>query len=890
MKPAALALLLSFSFSAPAYAAETVYATGRLANGFSYHIFKVPSAGKKLVTRLNVGVGAADENAGEEGIAHITEHMVFQPSPQNPEGLSKQLMRGGWVMGGHFNARTTYNDTRYMLTPPRGVKQLGEVLQVYRQILEPKAFAEGDWAKEKQVVLSEWRQQQTLQNRLNRRRHELTYKGARQGRYAPIGRLEAIQGASMKTASDFHKRWYAGNNAVLVVAGDVSIDRTVAEVQQIFGSLPAKELATRKAEEYEPVLQNGWHVGEIRDQDNTDSKLSLVFRFRKQPAQAYEEQSYQRLLDNFAAYIVNRRIGRSGQAVELKMDTLGRNTGALVLHSETAPEQQAEMLEVLRSLRQDILDNPATNEELAEYRKAVHSNLLPQAAALPDNLDKIVGMADDTLLDGLPLPTADIRTADRSQLYRINAKAVNQRIADWFNAPDKMIQVQPAAAEKIGLPALSKLDEAVKRPSENTADTSRAAPEFAESPAGKITAERRDAATDTLYLRLGNGDTATIRRLDAAGRKIHFKAVSRSGWFGGSGNVRYNRLAADVVSRAAPQGMSRTAFNQWKQQAGIAKYSLRLDGYHQTTDAQALEGALQPLLQLYRQYQTAPGFGGLGQAAKREEAAFKVAQNTKAAKLRQMQEEMRYGRSLMPSENPFAAIDEAALKRQWQQLAAAPTDYYFVSSLPSETVKQAVLQYLASIPRQTAATSVQPLQTGRHWQQAAAGRTDGAEIQAVSWQPLDAPNAATLSEIRLLNHFANARLKEELRSRNQSVYSVKFEAVPNFSQKRIETTLTFNTAANEAQSAWQAAQKVLHNLPDSIGFSQAAAMRKLAENLAERRKRSPDAMLDYMAAMGNSDGLSVPEFSRSSLRETAKLLWSAQNEQVLAVMPEGAGE
>ena len=78
-----------------AHAGQPVYAKGRLANGLTYHIFKIPSAEGRLAARLNVGVGAADENDGEEGIAHITEHMVFQSSPQYPQGLSDYLGRNG---------------------------------------------------------------------------------------------------------------------------------------------------------------------------------------------------------------------------------------------------------------------------------------------------------------------------------------------------------------------------------------------------------------------------------------------------------------------------------------------------------------------------------------------------------------------------------------------------------------------------------------------------------------------------------------------------------------------------------------------------------------------------------------------------------------------------
>ena len=110
------------------------------------------------------------------------------------------------------------------------------------------------------------------------------------------------------------------------------------------------------------------------------------------------------------------------------------------------------MLEVLRNLRRDILDHPATDEELGGYRKALHNNLLPQNAGIPDDLTKVIRLSEETILRGLPLPDAEIRAADRSQLYRINAKAVNRRITEWLDAPDKMIQVQVSQGSTVNLP------------------------------------------------------------------------------------------------------------------------------------------------------------------------------------------------------------------------------------------------------------------------------------------------------------------------------------------------------------------------------------------------------------------------------------------------------
>lgn len=891
MKAAYIIWLAAAAAAMPAYADSSVYATGKLANGLTYHIVKVPSAGERLVTRLNIGVGAADENQGEEGIAHITEHMVFQSSPQEPKGLSGRLNREGWQMGRHYNAQTTYDYTRYLLTPPKGRSQLDAALTVYRRILEPKQFSAADWTGEKQVILSEWRGQQNLSNRLQRRQHELMYQGARQGRYAPIGSRQAIERADMAAASAFHRRWYAANNAVLVVMGNVSIDETARLIERRFSDLPSQNLPPRRYEEYEPALKNGWHIGEISDRDNAQSRLALVFRFKKQPTQAYEQQAYQRLLDNFAAYIVNLRIKESGQDVDLAMDTLGRNTGSLVLNAEIAPGQHGQMLEVLRTLRQDILRRPATDEELAAYRKALHSNLLPQNAAIPDNLAKVVRMSDETLLQGLPLPDAGVRTIDRSQLYRINAKVVNQRIADWLNAPDKMIQVQAAGETHAKLPPLAKLD----TPAAVTASNSLTEPAFDTPQTGAITAEKADDALNIRYLTLNNGDSAVIMKLPMAGNSLYFKAISQAGALSEGQNAWRAYLAAQMAAKSVPEGMSAAAFNQWQTRERIDKYSMRLDGYHQTTDAQALNSALEPLLRLYRRSQMQTDFSALPQYVRQQQAEFDIAQYAKSGRSRALTQEMQYGfNTLMPSEKQgYAALTPALMQQQWQRLTAAPTQYYIVSNLDAETVKPLVARYLASIPRAQTPPVQITRRSGQTVQTAAINDTDGTDIAAYSWQAA-APTPAQFEQIKLLNNLFNAKLKAALRQDGQSAYTVRFQSEVQTGGRRIDSSVTLNTAAAGVPQVWQRAQQVLHEMPDSIGFAEARNLRKLFVEQENLRRRKPELWLERLAASHQSYGdaryltaiADIPAtISRGNLRQTAAMMWSPQNEQTLMLMP-----
>ena len=174
----ALALWLPATFS---FAAAT-YLNGQLNNGLHYHILPTTSGGKQLSVQLQINAGTSDEDPNEEGMAHMVEHMVFQSSPEYPNGISKTLAQSQWQMGRHFNALTTYNFTRYMLTPPRGNSELEESIKIAAEILRPRQFKAQDWAGEQQIILGEWRSQQTLPERLAQKLNAPLLAGSRQAR------------------------------------------------------------------------------------------------------------------------------------------------------------------------------------------------------------------------------------------------------------------------------------------------------------------------------------------------------------------------------------------------------------------------------------------------------------------------------------------------------------------------------------------------------------------------------------------------------------------------------------------------------------------------------------------------------------------------------------
>ncbi len=214
--------------------------------------------------------------------------------------------------------------------------------------------------------------------------------------------------------------------------------------------------------------------------------------------------------------------------------------------------------------------------------------------------------------------------------------------------------------------------------------------------------------------------------------------------------------------------------------------------------------------------------------------------------------------------------------------------------MPSEKIKPLLVQYLADIPRRAVENRSTELLTGATLRRAAINDTGGTDINAWSWQPFYDWTPDTSEQIPLLVNLANARLKDELRNRNQSTYGVKFTALPQPVYNRVESNLFFSTPPAQAAEAWQTAQQVLERLPENISKTEADNLQQLFIEQEAKRQQNPEIWLERLAAShrryGDARYLSrLPELHRTiiqtRLRQTAKLLWHTPNARVLLVDP-----
>jgi len=186
-------------------------------------------------------VGSADEVDGKSGLAHMLEHLMFKGTPSIPPGeFSKIIARAG----GRDNAFTSSDYTAYYQNVAADQLELAMKLESDR--MRNLTLDERNFQTERAVVMEE-RRSRTDNNpgALLTERMEAALYLVHPYHRPVIGWESDIAAFTRQDALDFYRRWYAPNNAILVVAGDVKPEAVKALAETYFGPVPRAEVPVR---------------------------------------------------------------------------------------------------------------------------------------------------------------------------------------------------------------------------------------------------------------------------------------------------------------------------------------------------------------------------------------------------------------------------------------------------------------------------------------------------------------------------------------------------------------------------------------------------------------------------------------------------------------------
>ena len=201
-----------------------------------------------VATAVNYLVGADEAPAGFPGTAHAQEHMMFRGVP----GLSAdQLANIGSVMGGNFNADTRQRVTQYFFTVP--AEDLDIALHIEALRMRGVLDRDQDWRKERGAIEQEVAQDLSDPRYVMFTRLRAALFDGTPYAHDALGTRASFDQTSGAMLKAFHDQWYAPNNAILIVVGDLDPPATLATIKKLFGDIPVRPLGARPTVTLQPV-------------------------------------------------------------------------------------------------------------------------------------------------------------------------------------------------------------------------------------------------------------------------------------------------------------------------------------------------------------------------------------------------------------------------------------------------------------------------------------------------------------------------------------------------------------------------------------------------------------------------------------------------------------
>ncbi|PIE83566.1 MAG: peptidase M16 [Candidatus Contendobacter odensis] len=320
-----------------------------------------------VVSQIWYKVGSSYEPNSLTGISHLLEHMMFKGTPNVP---SNQFSRMIAANGGSENAFTSRDYTAYFQTLEKDRLALSFRLEADRMrhlLLNPD-----DIKKEIQVVAEERRlRTEDRPEALTSERFQAAAYITSPYRNPVIGWMQTIETITPEDLRNWYQRWYAPNNATLVVVGDVNPDGVYQLAKKYFGALPAGKLTPPR------VAQELPQHGEQRIIVKTPAEVPYIMLGYKVPTLKTAQASWEPyalaildgILDGGNSSRISRNLIRGSQvaaAAGTSYDLSARLQGLYVLTANPAPARStAEVEQALRAEVAKLRESLVSSEELA---------------------------------------------------------------------------------------------------------------------------------------------------------------------------------------------------------------------------------------------------------------------------------------------------------------------------------------------------------------------------------------------------------------------------------------------------------------------------------------------------------------------------------------------
>jgi zinc protease len=375
-------------------------------------------------------VGSADETPGKSGLAHFLEHLMFKGTTKHPAGeFSQTVLR----VGGNENAFTSLDYTGFFQRVPRD--QLAKMMDFEADRMTGLILKDENVLPERDVVLEEYnmRVANNPEARLNEQIMAALYLNHPYGRPI-IGWHHEIEKLGREDALAFYRRFYAPNNAILVIAGDVDVGEIRPLAEATFGKVaaqPAIPAQRIRPQEPEPAAPRTVTLSDPRVEQPSLKRFYLVpSATTAAPGESPALEVLAQLIGSgsnsylYRALVVDRPLAVSANA-SYSSTSLDPTQFSISI----SPKQGVSFADCERMV-DEVIANVAQNPPRAPDLERVKTQLVAEAIYAQDNQATLARWYGGALTTGLSIQ--DVRSwPDR--IRAVTAEQVSAAAQKWLD-------------------------------------------------------------------------------------------------------------------------------------------------------------------------------------------------------------------------------------------------------------------------------------------------------------------------------------------------------------------------------------------------------------------------------------------------------------------------
>ncbi|SDZ87030.1 M16 family metallopeptidase [Microbulbifer marinus] len=340
---------------------------------------------KAPVVSVNIWykVGSKDESPGKTGFAHLFEHLMFNGSENYPGEYFEPFQRSGAT---DMNGTTNNDRTNYFETVPKGALDMALWMESDRMGHFSGAITQEVLDEQRGVVKNEKRQGENAPyGKAFDTIASSTFPPYHPYSWTPIGSMDDLDNASLEDVKKWFADYYQPANAILVIAGDITVDEAMAKARQYFGDIPSSEV--------QPRLKNWELPAQINKREVMFDQVpqTRIYKVWNVPALGSDEEDALDLMTSLLANRKNsllyRRLVRDEQvATGVSAFYYGRQlAGQLIIIVDVKPGQPLEKVEKL--LDEELREFARSGVSVEELRRIKQSEF----AGLVKGLEKTGG-------------------------------------------------------------------------------------------------------------------------------------------------------------------------------------------------------------------------------------------------------------------------------------------------------------------------------------------------------------------------------------------------------------------------------------------------------------------------------------------------------------------